>query len=69
MLSIPIRMALSRDKRRAHRKQVREKLKSTSIDLVQPDLPSPTREKIKVVTKAQSVLLKGEGRSMTMDID
>ena len=62
------RMAVAREKLKAHRKR---KLEKTSIKLVQP-LTSQTekvKEKIKVATKTRSALVAGEGRSMGMDID
>ncbi|KAJ7632690.1 ribosomal protein L24e-domain-containing protein [Roridomyces roridus] len=65
------RMAISRDKHRAHRKKLLEAAKSSAVNkLVQPTTDSPkTRGKIKVPTKARSALVQGEGRSMGMDID
>ncbi|KAJ7774505.1 ribosomal protein L24e-domain-containing protein, partial [Mycena maculata] len=68
------RMALSRDKHRAHRKKVLEAAKSSAVTkLLKPATDSPesskTREKIKVPSKARSALVQGEGRSMGMDID
>jgi len=65
------RMAAAREKQRAHRKK---KLEKTSVALVEPmSVESPETEKvlqkIKVPVKAKSALIKGEGRSMRMDID
>jgi len=65
------RMAAAREKQRAHRKK---KLEKTSVTLVEPmSVESPETEKvlekIKVPVKAKSALIKGEGRSMGMDID
>ena len=65
------RMAASREKLRAHRKQ---KLQKASVKLVQPVATRTAesemvREKIKVPVKAPSALVPGEGRSMGMDID
>jgi large subunit ribosomal protein L24e len=62
------RMAVSREKRRVHRRKVLENLKSSSTQLLQPDQPTQVREKIKVPA-THTALIKGEGRSMTMDID
>ncbi|KAJ6572906.1 ribosomal protein L24e-domain-containing protein [Mycena sp. CBHHK59/15] len=66
------RMAMSRDKHRAHRKKVLEAAKS-SVKLVKPMTEGPetstTREKVKVPSKSRSALVQGEGRSMGMDID
>ncbi|KAJ3725874.1 ribosomal protein L24e-domain-containing protein [Lentinula raphanica] len=65
------RMAMSREKQRAHRKKAIEAAKASSSKLVQPMTtePSQKREKIKVPVKARSALVQGEGRSMTMDVD
>ncbi|KIK57742.1 hypothetical protein GYMLUDRAFT_246729 [Collybiopsis luxurians FD-317 M1] len=71
------RMAISREKQRAHRKKAIEaaKAKASSSKLVQPMAVDSTesskvREKIKVPAKSRpSALVQGEGRSMTMDID
>jgi len=65
------RMAAAREKQRAHRKK---KLEKTPVALVEPmSVESPETEKvlekIKVPVKAKSALIKGEGRSMGMDID
>jgi len=65
------RMAAAREKQRAHRKK---KLEKTSVTLVEPmsvEFPETEKvlEKIKVPVKAKSALIKGEGRSMGMDID
>jgi large subunit ribosomal protein L24e len=66
------RMALSRDKHRAHRKKVLEAAKS-SVKLVTPMSDGPEtpkiREKVKVPSKSRSALVQGEGRSMGMDLD
>ncbi|KAJ7430702.1 ribosomal protein L24e-domain-containing protein [Mycena galericulata] len=58
------RMAVSRDKHRAHRKKVLEAAKSYTLIKPATDSPeaSKTREKIKVSSK--SALVQGEGRSM-----
>jgi len=67
------RMALSRDKHRAHRRKVLEAAKSSAVKLLKPTAGTPeaskTREKVKVVSKSRSALVQGEGRSMGMDID
>ncbi|KAJ7109448.1 ribosomal protein L24e-domain-containing protein [Mycena epipterygia] len=68
------RMALSRDKHRAHRKKVLEAAKSSAVvKLLKPMADSPesskTREKVKVSSKSRSALVQGEGRSMGMDMD
>ena len=62
------RMAVAREKLKAHRKR---KLEKTSVKLVQPITPQSEKikEKIKVATKTRSALVAGEGRSMGMDID
>ena len=62
------RMAVAREKLKAHRKR---KLEKTSIKLVQPITPQTekVKEKIKVATKTRSALVAGEGRSMGMEID
>ena len=64
----PSRMAVAREKLKAHRKRSLEK---TSIKLVQPITPQAEKikEKIKVVTKMRSALVASEGRSMGMEID
>jgi large subunit ribosomal protein L24e len=67
------RMAVSREKHRAHRKKMVESAK-TSVKLVEPmsielGEVEKAREKIKVPTKARSALVQGEGRSMGMEID
>jgi large subunit ribosomal protein L24e len=67
------RMAISREKHKAHRRKVLE-VKKVSLDLVQPtsaESPQTTkiREKIKVSRKTATALVPGEGRSMGMDID
>jgi large subunit ribosomal protein L24e len=61
------RMAQAREKHKAHRKKVLDAAKS-SVKLHEPlSLESPKREKLLV--KAKSALIQGEGRSMGMDID
>lgn len=62
------RMAVSREKQRAHRKKAMETIKE-SVKLHEPLSveSSATRQKIKVPVK--SALVKGEGRSMVMEID
>ncbi|KAF8077885.1 ribosomal protein L24e-domain-containing protein [Lyophyllum atratum] len=67
------RMAVSREKQRAHRRKTMEATKAT-VKLHEPiavDSPVSTKvqEKIKVPTKSRSALIQGEGRSMGMDID
>jgi len=69
------RMAVSREKHRAHRNKLLESAK-TSVKLVEPmsvesgaGETEKVREKIKVSTKARSALVQGEGRSMGMEID
>ncbi|KAG7452455.1 uncharacterized protein BT62DRAFT_1070223 [Guyanagaster necrorhizus] len=68
------RMALSREKLKAHRKKSMETAKQPSSTLVEPMAIEPSesskiREKIKVPSKSRSALIQGEDRSMTMDID
>ncbi|KAF9075220.1 ribosomal protein L24e-domain-containing protein [Rhodocollybia butyracea] len=65
------RMALSREKQRAHRKKTLESAKASSSKLVEPMAvdSAKVREKIKVPAKSRSALVQGEGRSMTMDLD
>ncbi|THH26568.1 hypothetical protein EUX98_g7624 [Antrodiella citrinella] len=65
------RMAVSREKLRAHRKK---KLEKTSVKLLEPvsvdsAVAEPVRQKIKVAAKSRSALIAGEGRSMGMEID
>ncbi|KAH9901400.1 ribosomal protein L24e-domain-containing protein [Cubamyces lactineus] len=62
------RMAVAREKLKAHRKR---KLEKTSVKLVQPITPESDKikEKIKVTAKSRSALVAGEGRSMGMEID
>ncbi|KAI9064448.1 hypothetical protein PYCCODRAFT_1377873 [Trametes coccinea BRFM310] len=62
------RMAVAREKLKAHRKR---KLEKTSVKLVQPITPESEKikEKIKVSAKSRSALVAGEGRSMGMEID
>ncbi|KAI0374906.1 hypothetical protein BV20DRAFT_1010651 [Pilatotrama ljubarskyi] len=62
------RMAVAREKLKAHRKR---KLEKTSVKLVQPITPESAKikEKIKVPAKSRSALVAGEGRSMGMEID
>ncbi|KAI0831320.1 ribosomal protein L24e-domain-containing protein [Trametes gibbosa] len=62
------RMAMAREKLKAHRKR---KLEKTSVKLVQPIAPhtEKIKEKIKVATKSRSALVAGEGRSMGMELD
>ncbi|KAI0336553.1 hypothetical protein GY45DRAFT_1315945 [Cubamyces sp. BRFM 1775] len=62
------RMAVAREKLKAHRKR---KLEKTSVKLVQPITPESEKikEKIKVAAKSRSALVAGEGRSMGMEID
>ncbi|KAF5381078.1 hypothetical protein D9615_004011 [Tricholomella constricta] len=67
------RMAVSREKQRAHRRKTMEATK-TAVKLHKPmavESPMSTKvqEKIKVPTKSRSALIQGEGRSMGMDID
>jgi len=67
------RMAVSREKQRAHRKKVLDKAR-VSIELHKPleveASESRIRDKIMVPAKSsQSALIKGEGRPMGMDID
>ncbi|KAG6876555.1 hypothetical protein C0993_002317 [Termitomyces sp. T159_Od127] len=67
------RMALSREKQKAHRKKSLQAVKtSTKLHepmVVETNSSSKIQEKIKVFTKPRSALLSGEGRSMGMDID
>ena len=63
-------MAISQERHKAHRKKGLEKAK-TSIEL---DLPlvaeTKVRDKIRVPVKSpRSALVKGEGKSMGMEID
>ncbi|KAI0807393.1 ribosomal protein L24e-domain-containing protein [Fomes fomentarius] len=62
------RMAVAREKLKAHRKR---KLEKTSVKLLQPIAPEAQKikEKIKVPAKTRSALVAGEGRSMGMEID
>jgi len=61
------RMAQAREKHKAHRKKVLDAAK-LSVKLHEPlSMESPTREK--VLVKAKSALIQGEGRSMGMEID
>ncbi|KAI0664793.1 ribosomal protein L24e-domain-containing protein [Cubamyces menziesii] len=62
------RMAVAREKLKAHRKR---KLEKTSVKLVQPitSESEKIKEKIKVAAKSRSALVAGEGRSMGMEID
>jgi large subunit ribosomal protein L24e len=73
MYLINSRMALARDKHRAHRKKKLEDAKSSAVKLLQPTTATPeaskTREKIKVASKSRSALVQGEGRAMGMEID
>lgn len=67
------RMAVSREKQRAHRRKTMDAAKA-SVKLHEPmavESPetSKVREKIKVSIKPTSALVQGEGRSMGMDID
>ena len=66
-------MAASRDKQRAHRQNILEKAR-VSVELHKPleveASESRIRDKIRVSAKSsQSALMKGEGRSMGMDVD
>ena len=67
------RMAVAREKQRAHRKKTLEAAKASSTKLVEPVSmeveEQPIRQKIKVKTKARSALVQGEGRFMGMDLD
>ncbi|KAI0748138.1 ribosomal protein L24e-domain-containing protein [Daedaleopsis nitida] len=62
------RMAVAREKLKAHRKR---KLEKTSVKLLQPITPESqkVKEKIKIATKTRSALVAGEGQSMGMDLD
>jgi large subunit ribosomal protein L24e len=64
-------MAAAREKLLAHRKKRLQP--KTSVKLVQPLTTEAkeqrSREKIRVLAKARSALIPGEGRSMGMDID
>jgi len=67
------RMAVSREKHRAHRKKTLQSSKN-SVKLVEPmsvesGETEKVQEKIKVSAKARSALVQGEGRSMGMEID
>jgi len=67
------RMAVAREKQRAYRaKKLAAKL--ASVRLVEPmamESPSSEKrlEKIKVPSKSRSALIKGDGQSMSMDVD
>lgn len=66
-------MAVAREKQRAHRAK-KLAIKSTSVKLVEPmAVESPSTEKelerIKVPSKSRSALIKGDGKSMAMDVD
>ncbi|KAL0946600.1 hypothetical protein HGRIS_012799 [Hohenbuehelia grisea] len=63
------RMAIAREKQRAHRKKAMESAKTSSVKLVEPSSESKIKEKIKVSAKSRSALVQGEGRSMGMEID
>jgi large subunit ribosomal protein L24e len=71
----PTRMAISREKHRAHRQKVKEleAAKTQSTTLVQPiSMESPKTEKLLErikVRKTKSALIQGEGRTMAMEID
>ncbi|KAG2078237.1 hypothetical protein BDR04DRAFT_1065461 [Suillus decipiens] len=65
------RMSVAREKQRAHRTK-KLAAKSVSVKLLEPTAMEETievLEKIKVPTKSRSALIKGEGRSMGMDVD
>lgn len=66
-------MAVAREKQRAHRAK-KLAAKSASVNLVEPmavESPSTKKEleKIKVLSKNRSALVKGDGQSMGMDVD
>ncbi|KAL1747538.1 ribosomal protein L24e-domain-containing protein [Schizophyllum fasciatum] len=69
------RMAVAREKQKAHRTKTKEALKAkASAKLVEPmagvESTSPVREKIKVpAKKSRSALVPGGGQSMGMDVD
>jgi len=65
------RMAVAKEKARAHRRKVLANKESVSTKLVEPVVTSasPIREKIKVKSLVRSALIPGEGQSMGMDID
>ena len=67
-LTLWYRMAVAREKLKAHRKR---KLEKTSVKLVQPitSESEKIKEKIKVAAKSRSAMVAGEGRSMGMEID
>ncbi|KAF9464764.1 ribosomal protein L24e-domain-containing protein [Collybia nuda] len=67
------RMAVSREKQRVHRRKTTEAVKA-SVKLHVPNTvesseTSKVREKIKISAKSSTALVRGEGRSMGMDID
>lgn len=65
------RMSVAREKQRAHRTK-KLAAKSVSVKLIEPTAMEETvgvLEKIKVPAKSRSALMKGEGRSMGMDVD
>lgn len=64
-------MSVAREKQRAHRTK-KLAAKSVSVKLLEPTAVEETigaLEKIKVPAKSRSALMKGEGRSMGMDVD
>ena len=65
------RMAVAKEKARAHRRKVLANKETVSTKLVEPvaTSASPIREKIKVKSSARSALIPGEGQSMGMDIN
>ncbi|KAG6917969.1 hypothetical protein DXG01_017153 [Tephrocybe rancida] len=67
------RMAVSREKQRAHRKKSLDAAKASAKlhepMAVESPISSKVQEKIRVPAKSRSALIQGEGRSMGMDID
>lgn len=67
------RMAVAREKQRAHRKKSLQAAKESASKLVEPVSleGEKSREKIRVLAKpkARSALIAGEGKSMGMDVD
>lgn len=65
------RMAVAKEKVRAHRRKVLANKESVSTKLVEPVAASasPIREKIKIKSSTRSALVPGEGQSMGMEVD
>lgn len=64
------RMAVAKEKVRAHRRKVLANKESVSTKLVEPVAASASiREKIKIKSSTRSALVPGEGQSMGMEVD